>query len=260
MMNHPPYAPEDLQDPPLSGPDFIKLLASQRLERYPDPPPFYQALFNGTLKREFIELWVKNMYYYWDYGVQFSTGAIYIKTNEEATRSKMLKKLVCIEGREIVNDLVGWTTPAYEELWLRFGEGLGMKRDDITSWKTFTRSYYAVSTLALFARWWEWSWLDGVASFYAGDTLGKELMTRSADALKQHYGVADQHLEFFHTFVNDVTEDIPWEEECLSHWACTTERQLNAARAYRYRLDIEHQLVLPLHTATTSETLPVQIP
>ena len=138
MMNHPPYAPEDLKDDPLPGAQFLELLAKQRQEKYPEPPPFYQALFDGTLKREFLEMWVKNMYYYWDYAMQFSTGAIYVKTNEEATRSKMLRKMVCIEGREIVNDLVGWTAPAYEELWLRFGEGLGMSRDAITSWKPFT--------------------------------------------------------------------------------------------------------------------------
>lgn len=260
MMNHPPYGPEDLREPPLPGPKFLELLAEQRRERYPEPPPFYQALFDGSLKRELLELWVKNLYYYWDHGLQFSAGAIFVKTNEEATRTKMLRKLVKIEGKGIVNDLVGWTGEALEELWLRFGEGLGMKRDDITSWRTFTRSYFAVSTLALMSRWWEWSWLDGVASMYAGDTLGKELMARAEEALKKHYGVADEHLEFFRTFVADAEEDIPWEAECLSYWACTTERQLTAARAFRYRLDIEYQLVLPLHTAVTSETMPLQIP
>ncbi len=260
MMNHPPYSAADLKDPPLPGDEFVQLLARQRTEKYPDPPPFYQALFDGSLKREFLELWVKNMYYYWDYGLQFSTGAIFIKTNEEATRTHMLKKLVCIEGREIVNDLVGWTTPAYEELWLRFGEGIGLSRDAITEWKPFTRSYYAVSTLALMSRWWEWSWLDGVASFYAGDGLGKDLMSQAEQALKAHYGVGDDALEFFRAYVGDVTDDLPWEAACLAEWACTTERQLNAARAFRYRLDIEYQLVQPLYTATTAERLPLQVP
>ena len=53
MMNHPPYSADDLRQPPLSGAAFLELLASQRQERYPEPPPFYQALFDGTLKREF---------------------------------------------------------------------------------------------------------------------------------------------------------------------------------------------------------------
>jgi len=260
MMNHPPYSAAELRAPPLSGPDFIRLLERQRAERYPAAPPFYQALFDGALDRAQLHLWVKNMYYYWDYGLRFSTGAIFVKTNEEATRTKMLTKLVCIEGRQIANDLVGWTTPSYEELWLRFGESLGLTRDEITSWKSFTRSYYAVSTLALLSRWWEWSWLDGVASFYAGDQLGRELMDRAQTALKTYYGVDDADLEFFRAYLGDVDEQIPWEEACLAEWACTTERQLTASRAYRYRLDIEYQLVLPLETARTSDQLPLQVP
>jgi pyrroloquinoline-quinone synthase len=260
MMNHPPYSREELIEPPLDADQFVALLARQRLEKYPGPPPLYDALFDGSLRREYLDLWVKNMYYYWDYGLQFSTAGIFIKTNEEATRTHMLHKLVCIEGKELVNDLVGWDTPAYEELWLRFGEGIGLRRDDITSWKPFTRSYFAVSTLALCSRWWEWSWLDGVASFYAGDQLNSELMSRAESALKRHYNVSEDHLEFFRAYVADTADDLPWERDALAEWACTTERQLTAARAFRYRLDIEYQYVLPVWTAATTGELPLQTP
>jgi pyrroloquinoline quinone (PQQ) biosynthesis protein C len=190
----------------------------------------------------------------------YSTGGIFTKTNDEDVRSHILRKLVCIEGKEIVNDLVGWTTPAYEELWLRLGEGLGLRREEVISWKTYTRSHYAISTLCLLSRWWEWSWLDGVASLYAGDMLGSELMRQARDALKHHYGVSDEHLEFFRVFVEDAKGDIPWEEEALAYWACTTERQLTAARAWRNRLDIEYQLVLPLHMMAAGERTPLQVP
>src|SRR5207302_11415434 len=124
----------------------------------------------------------------------------------------------------------------------------------------FTRSYYAVSTLSLFSRWWEWTWLDGVASFYAGDQLGRELMTGAYEALRTHYLVANDDLEIFRAYIADVSEDIPWEADCLAEWACTTERQLTAARAFRYRLDIEYQYVSPLETALTAEQVPLQVP
>ena len=258
-MNQPPFSPEDLKDPPLSGDDFIALLHEQRRRQYPDPPPFYQELFKGTLKREFLELWVKNLHGYWENDLVYSTGAIFCKTNEEATRTHILRKMVCIEGKELVNDLNGWTTPAYEELWLRFGEALGVSREEVASWNTFTRSYYASSTLRLLSRWWEWSWLDGIASFYAGDLFGRDYLGSARDALKQHYGLADDTLEFFGAYVEDVSGDLPWEEETLAYWCCTRERQLTAARAFRNRLDIEYQLVHPLHAAT-SGTTPLQVP
>ena len=104
-------------------------------------------------------LWVKDMYLYWDHAVVYSTGAIFVKTNDEEVRTQILRKLVDIEGKEVVNDLTGWTTPSYEELWLRFGEGLGITRKEIQSWKSFTRTHYAITTLCMLSRWWEWTWL-----------------------------------------------------------------------------------------------------
>ena len=260
MLNHPPYSAEDLKAPPLPGLEFVELLRRQRVERYPDMPPFYQKLFDGSLTRENLHLWAKNMYYFWDHGLQFSTAALYIKNNHEPSRTHLLRKLVAIEGKDIVNDLVGWTTPAYEEMWLRFSEGLGLKRSEVTDWNVFTRSYFAVSTLSLCSRWWEWSWLDGIAAIYAGDLLSKDLMSQASDALSGHYGVGDETLAFFNHYVEDVTGDLPWEAEVLAEWACTTERQLTAARAFRYRLDIDYQYVQPLYVAVTSGELPLQVP
>jgi pyrroloquinoline quinone (PQQ) biosynthesis protein C len=259
-LNNPPYRPEQLKEPPLAGDEFLALLDTQRNEKYPDPPPFYQALFDGTLTREALQLWVKNHYHYWDHGEQFSTGAIFAKCQDEEVRCHVLRRLVNIEGKDIVNDLSGWTTPAYEELWLRFGEGLGLARDEITSWKPFTRSYFAVETLCLLSRWWEWSWLDGIAAFYAADQLGLEVIGRAQDALKRHFGLADEDLVFFTNYLGDVAGAIPSERDMLAYWACTTERQLTAARAFRARLDIEYQMVLPLHVAATNRELPLQVP
>jgi len=259
-MHHPPYGPEDLEAPRLPGPQFLQLLQKQRRDKYPDPPPFFQALFNGSLKHEDLEAWVKNLYYYWDYGSWFSTGAIFAKTDEPNVRGDVLKKLVKVEGKNVVNDLNGWTTPSYEELWLQFGEGLGLTRDEIKTWKMFTRSYFATKTLCTYARWWNWSWLDGIASFYAADLLGRDVMSGAYEALKKRYGVAEEHLKFFTNYIEDAANEIPWEEKALAYWACTTERQLTAARAFRTRLDIEYQLVLPLHVASTGERMPLRIP
>ena len=113
--------------------------------------------------------------------------------------------------------------------------------------------------MRLLSRSWEWSWLDGIASFYAGDLFGRDYLGLARDALKRHYGLADDALEFFHAYVEDVSGDLQWEEEALAYWCCTQERQLTAARALRTRLDIEYQLVHPLHAAT-SGAAPLQVP
>ena len=259
-MNQPPYSREDLKDPPMEGKEFIAFLGRERARKYPDPPPFFQALREGTLTHVSLDLWAKNQYPYWASDLWFSTGAILCKTNEEGVRAHMLKKLVCIEGREIVNDLNdGWTAPAYEELWLRFGASLELSREEITSWKVFSRTNFATSTLRLLSRWWEWSWLDGLAAMYAADLLARDDYGGAIEPLGRYYGVSDGGLEFFTAYAHDSTEDIAWEEAALVEWCCTRERQLTAARAFRYRLDIEYQAYLPLHTAASGK-LPLQVP
>ena len=85
-------------------------------------------------------------------------------------------------------------------------------------------------------------------------------MGKAAEALATHYGIAAEHLEFFGHFTADAEEDLGWEESTLAEWACTTERQLTAARAFRYRLDIDYQYVQPAHAAITTGEFPVQVP
>ena len=114
-MNQPPFDRKDLSVPPLDGPEFIQLLHDQRNEMYPQPPAFYEALIEGRLSREVLALWVKNQYYYWGYGLTFSTGAIVCKTNEPALRRLMIRKSVRVEGKNVVNDL----NPEWVETLLR---------------------------------------------------------------------------------------------------------------------------------------------
>jgi hypothetical protein len=85
-------------------------------------------------------------------------------------------------------------------------------------------------------------------------------MRRAHEALQGPYAVPDESLEFFRVYREDVSTHIPWERDTLAYWACTTERQLTAAKAFRTRLRIEQQLLVRLHTAVTTETTPLQIP
>lgn len=259
-MSELPYGPDDLRDPPLSGDAFIRFLHEEKDRKYPEPSPLYQSLYDGRCGKGHLRIWIKDMYAYWDHAMVYSTGAIFVKTNHEEIRTNILRKLVDIEGKEVVNDLTGWTTPAYEELWLRLGEGLGITREEILSWKSFTRTHYAITTLCMLSRWWEWTWLDGIASLYAGDLHGRDTLGKVYEGIKKHYDVPEKNLEFFRVYREDVNSHIPWEEKALSDWCCTRERQLTAARAFRKRLDIENQLPVAADRAATSGQMPLQVP
>ena len=249
-----------MKQPPLEGTAFIQLLQREFERKRPVPPPFLQALYDGALERDDLRLWVKDLYAYWDDALVYSTGAIYIKTNDEPVRTHILRRMVDIEGEALVEDLSGLTTPSYEELWLGFGEGLGLSHDETTSWRTFTRTYYAMQTLRTYSRYWDWTWLDGVATFYAVDLYWREYFPRAQGVLQSTYDVSEAALEFFRVLLGDTDTHIPWEEEALAYWACTTERQLLAARAFRERLDIEDQLLVGVQSARSDEKLPYQVP
>lgn len=260
MGAQPPPGPDELKAPPMEGQAFVRSLHAQMKARYPEPPIFFQALYNKELSMADLQMWAKDLYHYWDNGVVYSTAAIFIKTNDEPLRTHMLRRMVDIEGEDVTGDLSGATTPAWEELWLRFAEGLGLKRDDVLDWQTFSRTHYATTTLVSYSRYWDWSWLDGVATFYAADLHGQAYFGRVAEALQHQYGVPAGALEFFRVFLDDVASHIPWEEEALAYWACTTERQITAARAFRERLDIERQGLFGGESARKDGKLPFQVP
>src|SRR6266700_8134092 len=186
-----PLGPDDLKAPPMDGAAFIRFLQEERLREYPDRPPFYQALLAGQVNMDDLRLWVKDQYSYWDHGVTYSTGAIFVKTNDEPTRTHMLRRLVDIEGEDVVGDLSGSSVPAWEELWIRFGEGLGLGREEIVSWSPITRTHFAVTTLCTYSRYWDWSWLDGVASLYASDLHGRDYLSRVYESLSSRHRVPD---------------------------------------------------------------------
>lgn len=259
-MSQLPFGPEDLKGPALSPDAFLELLESDFERKTAVLPLVYEQIIAGTLDIETIRCWAKDMYLYWD-TLYFSTGGIFIKTNETKAREGMLRKLVEVEGRVVVNDVApSWTNPAYEEMWLQFANGLDISRDEVTSWPTFTRSYFSISTLCLYARGWEWSWLDGIANLYAADRFYIHYFPKISASLRNNYGIAEEALRVFDALVSDATENVLFERETLGYWTCTTERQLSAARAFRERIDIEHQVLASLDELIASGKLPFQIP
>ena len=252
MGQQPPLAPEQLGAPPLEGRAFIGLLHSELANSYPDIPPLYQAIADGSLDRKHLEAWIKDSYFYWD-NLYRSVAGIFVKINVEDVRSRVLVKLVNVEGKDLARDWSGAETPAYEELWLRFAEGVGIPRHEVLAWKPYARTHFAVTTLALYSRGYEWTWLDGLASLYAGDLHHERCLRAAVGGLGSNYGAPDAPLEFFRVVLADIENDLNWAEEQLAYLCCTTERQHTAARSFRERLDIENQVAAGVWLAREAE-------
>ena len=241
----------------------MQSLQQQRAEKYPDLSPIYRAMADGSLEREYLDAWIKDLYVYWD-NLYRAVGGVFVKINIEEVRNRVLVKLVNIEGKELAEPWNGETAPAYEELWLRFAEGAGVPRAEVLAWKPFSRTHFAVTTLALYSKGYEWTWLDGLASIYAGDLHQQQCMSAAYEALRTHYRVPESTLEFFRVFLPDTEKDLQWLESDVAYLCCTTERQHTAARAFRERLDIENQVVTGVWLAREAELagqpLPARLP
>jgi pyrroloquinoline quinone (PQQ) biosynthesis protein C len=218
---------------------------------------------DGSLEREYLELWIKDQYTYWD-NLYRAVGGCFVKINTEELRSKVLVKMVNVEGKELGRQWNGATTPAYEELWLRLAEGAGIPRAEVQAWKPFSRTHFAITTLALYSKGYEWTWLDGIASLYAGDQHQQACLRTAQEALRTRYGVPEPALEFFRAVLADTENDLRWEEQELAYVCCTTERQYTAGRAFRERLDIENQAALAVWLAREAEkagrNIPARVP
>jgi len=263
MAQQPPLTPEQLKRPPLPGDEFVLQLQKQKTKKYSELPAIYQAMVDGSLEREYVEAWLKDSYYYWD-NLYRAVGGCFVKINHEELRSRVLVKMVNIEGKQLGHEWNGSNTPAYEELWLRLAEGLGVPRAEVLAWKPFSRTHFSISTLALYSHGYEWTWLDGIASLYAGDLHMYECMTQARDALRTRYQVPEAALAFFDAYLPDTEQDLQWEAADLAYLCCTTERQHTAGRAFRERLDIENQVALSVWVAREAEKgsdrVPTHIP
>src|SRR5215212_7001106 len=100
MAQQPPLTPEQLKAPPLSGEAYLKRLRDDKKKKYPQLPPIYRAMQDGSLEREYLDAWIKDLYAYWD-NLHLAAGGAFIKTNLEAVRSRALVKLVSVEGKEL---------------------------------------------------------------------------------------------------------------------------------------------------------------
>jgi len=93
--------------------------------RYP-VHPLRTMLLGGELTREQLQGWAKNQFHEFR-NIHRFFGIRYQKCPIQALRRMLLENMVEEEGE----DLFGGEYPSHAELWTRFGEGLGITREEM---------------------------------------------------------------------------------------------------------------------------------
>jgi pyrroloquinoline-quinone synthase len=148
--------------------------------------PFYKAWMEGTLSQETLKDYAQQYYYHVDRFPRY-LSAIHSNCEDSGWRNELLLNL---------NDEVGTHSGvSHPELWLRFAEGLGVKREETLTASPRRAIQNVTSTFLGYA---QSSFHEGLGALYAYESQIPEIATSKIQGLKQHYGIeSSRALSFF---------------------------------------------------------------
>jgi len=233
--------------PGLPADEFIASIWQERRRfvkkgRIKQPHSWNVALGEGKVSREAVIEYVKNRHYFLA-NINRKDAQIIANCPVSEARRLLMRKYIDEEGQDIVGGKLG----AHYEMWVKVGEGLGISRDELNSFKDVLPAYrYTVDAIFNFAK--HHGWLEGLAATYATEgQMWRRYTPREehrdtqilgeGEALKKFFGLPDQALEFFnvHSDANDEHGDIC--ENIIKKYCTTQELQRKALAAARFRWD-----------------------
>jgi len=153
--------------------------------------PFYQAWSEGKLDRAVIGNYAAQ---YYAHVKAFPTyvSAVHSRCDDLEVRQLLLENLI-EEERGAEN---------HPELWLRFAEGLGVARDEITAAELLPSTADSVSRLKSITC--SQDYRIGMAALYAYESQIPEVAKTKRSGLKEFYGIDDARAISFFTVHEDA--------------------------------------------------------
>lgn len=148
--------------------------------------PFYQAWMRGALTHESLA----------DYACQYSHHVSafpgYLELAITKAPNQIAKEILLDQLAEENGQKHGVSHP---ELWIRFSEGLGVKRSELQGHVPREAIQNLMQTLFDFCK---SSWPEALGSLYAYESQVPEVATSKIKGLVEHYQISDaRSLEFF---------------------------------------------------------------
>jgi len=147
--------------------------------------PFYKAWSAGLLSREDLRRYTCQYYHH---VLQFPTyvSGAHANCDDLPDRQELLENLV--EEEQGPNN--------HPELWLRFGEALGLTREEIIDSSPLPETTGLITTYRRLTK--DSPFIGGIAALYAYESQVPEVAGTKIAGLKQFYGIDDpQELKFF---------------------------------------------------------------
>ena len=158
--------------------------------RYP-VHPLRRLLLEGRLGREQLQGWAKNQFHEFR-NIHRFFGIRYQKCPVHALRRMLLENMVEEEGE----DLFGGKYPSHAELWTRFGEGLGVPREEMHGYEPLPGIRAALEMYVQLVQQSHWAVAIGTGLVFEGE--GPRRMGEEREALETRYPwIPSDSLAFF---------------------------------------------------------------
>jgi len=147
--------------------------------------PFYQMWSQGKLSLEALRNYAKQYYHLVNVFPTFISG-VHSNCPDLRSRQQLLSNLMDEDLGE----------KNHPELWLRFCDGLGLRREEVLDEKALPETKQLIKTFTNLTR--KKSFQEGTAALYAYESQVPELAETKIKGLKQYYGIKyPTCLEFF---------------------------------------------------------------
>jgi pyrroloquinoline-quinone synthase len=179
--------------------------------------PFYLAWTRGELSKEALADYARQYYHH---VAAFPTylSSVHANCDDQDTRKQLLNNLIDEEAG----------SPNHPELWLRFGQGLGLSQADARNSEKWPETRNLIDTFRGVCR--DRSTVEGLAVLYAYESQIPAICESKIDGLKKHYGLRNPELyEYFSVHVEADREHSAAEREMLS--AHMSERNFQSVKA-----------------------------
>ncbi len=197
-------------------------------DRYHIYHPFQVAMNTGKLNREQIQGWVYNRFYY-QISIPIKDAAILSNCPDREVRREWIQRIIDHDGTK--GDEGGI------EAWMRLGEAVGLKREEITSLKHVLPGVrFAVDAYVNFAR--SHPWQEAVTSSLT-ELFAPEIHKNRLANWPQHYSWIDQEgYQYFRNRLAQARRDVEFALGfTLNHYK-TREQQERALEILQFKLDV----------------------
>lgn len=160
-------------------------------QRHPRLHPVRQLLLSGRLTKEQLQAWAKNQFHEFR-NIHRFFGIRYQKCPVPELRRSLLENMVEEEGE----DLFGGKFPSHAELWVRFGEGIEISRNEMLSYEPLPGIRAALEMYVQLVERSHWAVAIGTGLVFEGG--GPKRMREEREALEKYYSwIPSSALDFF---------------------------------------------------------------